>query len=178
MFAQYGIHELQNAPNALLVALNPMVHVHAGSYENADAIERNQARARELVALLPNTLIGMRWWPDDNILLKERDRYFNEILKWGMPPFWWRDPKLLRAVGETYANRFFPLHVPGTVLMVGNEDANSKRDTLIYEETVALHTIVCEIGTERQVPCALCCTSMGTPEYGQYELLAPLFAEM
>lgn len=154
MYATYGIHLLQKAPDAWLKALNPQVVVYGAAWENqsADTLEKFRDYARHLVTLLPRAVIGVRWWPDDNILLR-------------MSP-------------EVFASAFFKLHVPGTILMVGNEDASSASNPAVYQNTVALHTRVVQLATDAGIPVGTCCTAVGNPEYGQYKLLQPLFNAM
>lgn len=173
----WGIHELQPVPDAWLKALNPQVMVHAGAYTNEPEvnIQKHRTRLAHLVELLPGAVIAARWWYDDDILLRLATIYFAGRLR---PEYWWRDDTITHAIAQRYADRFFPLHVPGTVLMVGNEDAHDKHDPLVFERTVALHVAVCKLATENHIECALGCTPMGTPEYGQYELLVPLFHAM
>lgn len=151
-FTRSGLHELQPVPDALLLALNPQVIVTVGTYEHADAINKHRARVQNLRQLLPNALIGVRWWPDDNVLEKF-------------------DP-------DTYADVFFPLHVPGTVLFVGNEDSNSHSDPRLFARTVKLHTEVLKLATARGIQVGTCCMSTGNPALTQYPLYAPLLREM
>jgi len=147
MFTRIGIHELKHTPDDLLLKLNPQVIVTVGTYEHADAINKHLARVRHLKALLPNALVAVRWWKDDNIL----DR-FSPI---------------------EYAQSFFPLHVPGTLLMVGNEDNPN-----IFADTVRKHIEVMRLATDAGVAIGTCCTSTGNPRRDQYDLLAPLFVAM
>lgn len=153
-----GIHELTPVPADILIALNPQLIVTAGSYENInpqakqEQIDKHRNRLIFLKNLLPRTVVGARWWPDDNILLR-----FNP---------------------ELYAQVFFPLHVPGTVLFVGNEDANDHHDPSVFQKTVALHTRVVELAAAAGISCAVCCMSTGNPNISQYRYFAPLFKAM
>lgn len=151
-FTRGGLHELQPVPDALLLALNPQVIVTVGTYEHADAINRHRARVQHLRQLLPNALIGVRWWMDDNVLE--------------------------RFAPETYADVFFPLHVPGSVLFVGNEDSNSHGDPRLFSRTVDLHTQVLKLATARGIPVGTCCMSTGNPNVLQYPAYQPLLREM
>ena len=151
-FTRGGLHELQPVPDDLLTALKPQVVVTVGTYEHADAINRHRARAQHLRDLLPGTIIGVRWWPDDNIL----DRF----------------------TPQAFADTFFKLHVPGTVLFVGNEDANSHSDPAIFAATVAKHTEVLKLATAAGIPIGTCCMSTGNPARVQYTLYTPLLREM
>lgn len=151
-YTRAGLHELQPVPDDILLALNPQVLVTVGTYEHADAINKHRARVQHLRQLLPNALIGVRWWMDDNVL----ERF---------------DP-------QVYADIFFALHVPGTVLFVGNEDANSHADPNLFAQTVAQHTQVLKIATARDIPIGTCCMSTGNPALDQYPLFQPLLREM
>ncbi len=153
-YAIHGIHLLKPAPDEWLKALNPQVCVFAAVWENqpADSLDKFRAYAEHLVRLLPKAVIGIRWWHDDNILL--------------------------RFTPVQFAQNFFPLHVPGTILMVGNEDAASETDPSVYANTVKLHRDVLALATALGIPLGVCCTPMGVPQYGQYELLQPLFDDM
>lgn len=152
MLSRIGPHELKPTPDDVLVKLNPQFMVTVGTYEHGDAINRHLARVRHLQHLLPKTIIGVRWWKDDNIL--------NVVTPDG------------------YADVFFKLHVPGTVLFVGNEDDNSHSNPEILKQTVAKHLRVAQLATEAHIPLGLCCLSTGNPAKSQYHLLLPLFREM
>lgn len=152
MLSRIGPHELKPTPDDVLVALQPQFMVTVGTYEHPDAINRHRARVQYLKALLPNTLIGVRWWPDDNIL--------NTVTPDG------------------FARLFFKLHVDGTVMFVGNEDANSHGDPMLLADTVAKHVAVARLGTAAGIPLGLCCLSTGNPAFAQYPLLLPFFEVM
>lgn len=152
MLSRIGPHELKPTPDAVLLALQPQFMVTVGTYEHGDAINQHLARVRHLRQLLPNTLIGVRWWKDDNIL--------NTVTPDG------------------FAQLFFKLHVEGTVLFVGNEDANSHTDPALLADTVAKHVAVARLGTAAGIPLGLCCLSTGNPAFAQYSLLLPLFEAM
>lgn len=152
MYSRLGIHELKPMPNEFLVGLNPQVVVTVGTYEHGDAINRHLNRVRLLKQLLPNALIGVRWWPDDHILDRFRP--------------------------DKFAQAFFKLHVPGTILMVGNEDANDPNNPAVFRDTVNKHIQVMKLAHANGIAIGTCCVATGNPASTQYRMLAPLFAEM
>jgi hypothetical protein len=152
MYSRLGIHELKPTPNEYLVGLNPQVVVTVGTYEHGDAISRHLARVRLLKQLLPNAVIGVRWWPDDHVLDRLRPSQF--------------------------AQAFFKLHVPGTVLMVGNEDANDPNNIAVFRDTINKHLQVMKLAHAEGIEIGTCCVATGNPALTQYKMLAPLFAEM
>jgi hypothetical protein len=159
-----GIHIFRTypAPDPWLKALNPQWLVIVGSAEHGDAIAQTQGYVNHVRTVLPNAAIGVRWWKDDDVLLR----------------LWDETRQRIDAAGQLYEERYFKLAVPNTWLMVGNEDATTKTDPAVYARTVALHTEVVKRATAARIPIGTCCTAMGQPEYGQYELLAPLFKAM
>lgn len=159
-----GIHEFvtEPAPNDWLVRLNPQWMVVVGSTEHADAINKTRNHVLQRKQLLPGTAIGVRWWDDDKIATRLIRRFNGDV----------------EAAADYYAQTYFPLHVAGTWLLVGNEEEASKTDASVFASVVAFHAAVAKRANAAGIPCGLCCTAMGEPEYGQYELLVPLFREM
>ncbi len=149
MYTINGIHLLQQAPDTWLKKLNPQVLIYACAWENQapETLDKFRNYAAHLVQLLPNAVIGVRWWPDDNILE--------------------------RFTPKQYADNFFRLHVPGTILMVGNEDNPAD-----YTKTVKLHVELMKLATAQNIPIGTCCTSMGNPRPDKYPQIQPLFDEM
>lgn len=152
MYTRLGLHELKPIPDDLLLSLNPQIVVTVGTYEHSDAINRHLARVWHLKELLPNTLIAVRWWKDDHILHRMRK--------------------------EEFARAFFPLHVDGTLLMVGNEDPNDPSNIAVFRDTINKHIQLMRMATEAGVTIGTCCVATGNPAQNQYKMLAPLFEEM
>ena len=159
-----GVHEFvtEPSPNDWLVRLNPQWMVVVGSTEHADAINKTRNHVLQRRQLLPGTAIGVRWWDDDKIATRLIRRFNGDV----------------EAAANYYAQTYFPLHIAGTWLMVGNEEEASKTDEGVFASVVAFHTAVAIRANAAGIPCGLCCTAMGEPEYGQYELLVPLFKAM
>lgn len=153
MYAKNGIHLFRTnlPPDDWLLRLNPQSVVLVGSYEHQDAVLATQAAAAKLVGLLPNAIVKVRWWKDDDIL------------------------RTISPAG--FARLFFPLHVPGTHLGVGNEDAQNADDPRVFAETVRLWCEVVVLATAAGIPLCIGSTPMGTPQYGQYELMIPMWKQ-
>lgn len=151
-YAKNGLHIFSTKlpPDWWLKLLNPQTLVIVGSFEHQDAIDRTRAAAAHLVELLPNCTIKVRWWKDDNILRTISPQGFKML--------------------------FFPLHVPDTVLGVGNEDSAGSEAHM--RENVAAWCEVVDLATEARIPVAIGSTSMGEPDIPLYPLLAPLFRRM
>jgi hypothetical protein len=152
-----GIHLLQPVRNDWLKGLQPQVAVVVGTAEHGDAITRNRAYASSLRDMLPNTLIGMRWWPDD----KQSSP--------GSPNY--RTP-------AQYAADYFKLHVRGTLLMPDNEAASSMFEPRVIGEVVNWWVRVVVLATNANIPLGIGCFPTGNPDYSQYHMLAPLFRAM
>lgn len=152
MYSRLGIHELKHTPNELLTALNPQVVVTVGTYEHGDAINRHLSRIGALKRMLPGAVIAARWWPDDHILN--------------------------RMTRDQFASAFFKLHVPGTIMMIGNEDANDPSNVAVFRDTVNKHIQLMKLAHANGIAIGTCCVATGNPALNQYRMLVPLFAEM
>ena len=121
-----GIHELQPVPDDLLLALNPQWHVVVGSPEHPKAIAETTARVQHVRALLPDCCIGVRWLEDNKLMLD----------------LWRRAGGDVERAADDYAARYFPLAIPGTWLMVSNEDDSSASDPHVFATVVQMYLAI------------------------------------
>jgi hypothetical protein len=152
-----GGHELQPVDDATLLLWSPQVYVITRTAEHGDAIHKGLARVHHVKALLPNTRIGVRWWPDDKQSSPGSEHY--------------KSP-------QQYAADYFKLHVPGTLLMPDNEAAADELDPRVFMQTVAWWETVTRLATAVGVTLGIGCTPLGVPDYPQYRLLVPLYQAM
>lgn len=159
MLSQLGIHELRPVDDGVLQRLAPQTMVLAFapfSEGNPAATTDNLNKARRHIfqrqQLLPRTTFFIRWWEDDH-----RSR---------------------RVSANDFAARFFPLHVPGTVMLASNEDAVDKDNAAVYRETVAWWAACVRLATAAKVQLAVGCMATGNPDYPQYAELVPLLTAM
>lgn len=154
--SQLGLHELEPPPDHLLTQLNPQVYVTVQQCNHPDNIAKGQARVRHLKALLPNTKIGVRWYCGEH----------------------GDDKQSTRMTPTQYANDYFHLHVPGTLLMPDNEAEASKADPNVVRRVVAWWVDIIRRATDAGIPLGIGCFPTGNPDYPQYDLLLPMFVAM
>lgn len=156
MLSRFGIHELRPVNDDILRRINPQTMVLAFAPFNAHPPTQtdnlNKARNHILArkTLLPNTKLIVRWWHDDQRSTS------------GMSP-------------DDFARDFFPLHIPGTLLMPDNEAAVGAQE---YPRVVAWWTRLVGLATEAGVTLAIGCTSTGNPDYPLYSEIEPLLIAM
>jgi hypothetical protein len=154
--SRLGLHELEPPPDHLLTQLNPQVYVTVQQCNVADNQWKGMERARYLKRLLPNTKIGVRWYCGDH----------------------GDDKQSTRISPAQYANDYFQLHVPGTLLMPDNEAEASKDDPDVVRRVVAWWVDVIRRATDAGVTLGIGCFPTGNPDYPQYDLLLPMFLAM
>lgn len=146
-----------------MARMNPQWSVIVGGADKPDNIAKSQALVHERKRKFPRTAFGVRWWHarDDK-----------------MAANFVRDYGSVKNAADMYASIFFPLAIAGTWLMAGNEEAASESDPSVFKQTVDVHTAILRRANDAGIAIGTCCTAMGEPQYGQYELLAPLFRAM